>query len=103
MHHAQLTDYVRQLIRTNFSELGESLDLSPHETILIRQGYYCGRRFTVNEHEAIWFIEENQIKFYDMNGRVVQTTEVQTTEVQTTEVQTTDVQTTQTKRQFSAA
>ena len=76
MHHAQLTEHVRQLIRDYYSKLGEAYAESPHETILIRQGYYCGRRFIVHDQEAVWFMEEKQLKFYDSNGGVLQTVSV---------------------------
>jgi hypothetical protein len=32
------------------------------ESILIRQEHYCGRRFRTDTHQAVWFIEEDQIK-----------------------------------------
>ena len=64
MQHAELTDLVRQLIADSFEKIGAMDEEGLHETILIRGGYYCGRRFKANNHEAIWFIEEKQIKFY---------------------------------------
>jgi hypothetical protein len=73
MHHAQLIDYVRKLIADHFAALGRDLSDGLHETILIRQGYYCGRRFSLNGCQAIWFIEEKEIKFYDQQGGVVKT------------------------------
>jgi len=38
------------------------------ETILIREGFYCGRRFACDSHRAIWFLEEQVIKFYGPDG-----------------------------------
>lgn len=38
------------------------------ETILIRDGFYCGRRFSVGDHRAIWFLEEEVIKFFGTDG-----------------------------------
>lgn len=35
------------------------------ESILIRKGFYCGRRFDACGFEAVWFFEEDQLKFYD--------------------------------------
>ena len=42
------------------------------ESILIRGEFYCGRRFQTATHHAVWFIEENEIKFYDGDGSVLQ-------------------------------
>ena len=40
------------------------------ESILIRDGYYCGRRFRLGELEAIWFVDEDQLKVYDEGSLV---------------------------------
>jgi hypothetical protein len=65
-----MTEAVRALVRTTFSELG--IDTSPlwRETVLIRNGAYCGRRFDVAGGHAIWFVEEHQIKFFLGDGRL---------------------------------
>jgi len=64
MHHAQLLELVRQIVRETFASHGtDSLD-DWCETILIRDGYYCGRRFTCGDLRAIWFIEENSLKIF---------------------------------------
>jgi hypothetical protein len=39
------------------------------ETILIRQGHYCGRRLSASGFSAIWFIDESQIKLIDADGQ----------------------------------
>jgi hypothetical protein len=71
MPHAQLTETVRRLIAATFVELGIGGDHELVETILIRAGAYCGRRFETSGGHAIWFVEENQIKFYRADGSVV--------------------------------
>lgn len=35
------------------------------ESILIRDEYYCGRRFHTATHDAVWFLEEDELKIYD--------------------------------------
>jgi len=75
MQHAQLTDVVRQRVSEVFAELQLEEPDQYRETILIRGGNYCGRRFEVLGGHAIWFVEENQLKFYGPDGgliRVVQ-------------------------------
>ncbi|WP_197442414.1 hypothetical protein [Lignipirellula cremea] len=37
---------------------------------MIRDGYYCGRKMRCDGLQAIWFVEENEIKFYDRDGAV---------------------------------
>ncbi len=41
------------------------------ESLLIRGGFYCGRRFDFGSHQAIWFLEEDQIKIHDQDGRIL--------------------------------
>lgn len=63
---------VRQQIRGTFAQLGASTDHAIEETILIRDGFYCGRRFECDGLHAIWFLEENQVKYYGRDGTVWQ-------------------------------
>jgi hypothetical protein len=68
MQHAQLLAIVRQQVRTTFTAQGvQDLD-DCCETILIRDGFYCGRCFACDSHRAIWFVEENLVKFYGADG-----------------------------------
>ena len=59
---------VRQLVSKTLAELGCDTSGSLGETVLIRHGLYCGRRFSYAGGYAIWFIEEHQIKFFGANG-----------------------------------
>ncbi|MEO8493635.1 MAG: hypothetical protein ABI614_01090 [Planctomycetota bacterium] len=68
MPHAQLLENVRKQVRATFTAQGvEDLD-DCCETILIRDGFYCGRCFACDSHRAIWFVEEKVIKFYGADG-----------------------------------
>ena len=64
-----------QSIRTALaSRLGipfESADEQIRETILVKSGMYCGRRFSVHGHVLTWFIEENEVKLIGPDGRLV--------------------------------
>lgn len=71
MQHAQLTETVRTLVAHRFNELGIDDPEQFRETILIRGGNYCGRRFETAAGHAIWFVEENQIKFYNAAGKML--------------------------------
>ncbi|HTN75351.1 MAG TPA: hypothetical protein VL096_08895 [Pirellulaceae bacterium] len=63
-------DLVRQAIQQTMLELGYDLGDGVMESILIRQGAYCGRRFQAADGSAVWFVEEAQLKFYDATGAV---------------------------------
>jgi hypothetical protein len=41
------------------------------ESILIRDGFYCGRRFHTDQHRAVWFIEEDELKIFDHQDRLL--------------------------------
>lgn len=70
MSHNQLTNHVRQLVYESFREFGLSTETVPQETILVRGGIYCGRRFDAAGQHAVWFLEENQVKFYGPQGEL---------------------------------
>ncbi len=72
MHDVELVERVREIVQETFVRLGEPAEQVPGEAMLIRDGFFCGRRFVSQQMEAVWFIEENEIKFYDADGAVVQ-------------------------------
>jgi hypothetical protein len=49
----------------------ESEPVILRETILIRNDFYCGRRFFTPNHHAIWFIEEDELKIYHRSGNLM--------------------------------
>jgi hypothetical protein len=65
------TEQIRQIVRDHLRQLGASTSELTRETVLIRQGNYCGHRFEMGEHQAVWFIEEDEVKFYGCDGRTV--------------------------------
>jgi hypothetical protein len=73
--HAPLTDSVRRLVAETLVALGLSSGAEPRETILIRDGAYCGRRFDSADGHAVWFIEEAEIKFFRCDGSLVRVIE----------------------------
>ncbi|GEM_PF-734073 len=42
------------------------------ESILIRDGFYCGRTFRFADFRAVWFLEEEQVKIYDTAGALLE-------------------------------
>jgi len=41
------------------------------ESILVRNDFFCGRRFRTATHNAVWFIEEDQLKIYQNDGQLL--------------------------------
>jgi len=75
MPTASLTADIRRLVVETFADLGLSGGAEPCETILIRDGIYCGRRFDAENGHAVWFVEEEQLKFFRSNGALVEVIE----------------------------
>jgi|694.fasta_scaffold00106_26 hypothetical protein len=67
---------VRQAIHEQLAQIAAQTVESIHETILIRNGLFCGRKFQWSGYEVIWFLEEDQIKFYGPCGNLLTTTPV---------------------------
>ena len=72
MDQVQVLTQVRSTIREKLNRFGSSAETAPGEAILIRDGFFCGRRFYSDGLEAVWFIEENQIKFYERDGSIIE-------------------------------
>ena len=70
MQSAHLTEEVRRHTRRRLEGMGAALGAELVETILIRDGYYCGRRFECDGFSAVWFVEEHELKIHDRDGRV---------------------------------
>ncbi|TWT50694.1 hypothetical protein Pla22_34370 [Rubripirellula amarantea] len=51
----------------------ESVGEIINESILIRDEFYCGRRFRTDTHRAVWFIEEDQLKIYQTDDTLCAT------------------------------
>jgi hypothetical protein len=51
--------------------VGGELSSTVLETTLIRDGSYCGRRFSSQGFSIIWFIDEQQVKFYGQDGSLL--------------------------------
>jgi hypothetical protein len=62
---------IRQLVYDTLVELGADRKTTTNESLLIRNGTYCGHRYRHDDYQAVWFIEEDQIKFYSPPGRLV--------------------------------
>lgn len=63
---------IRQAICCRLSRLSGESVASLHESILIRNGLYCGRKFQAAGYEVVWFVEEDEIKFFGPCGNLLQ-------------------------------
>lgn len=70
MQHAQALEAVRNAVRNTFVQLGVAAGFQLHEHILLRNDVYCGRRFLAEGLQAIWFVEEDQVKIHAKDGTV---------------------------------
>lgn len=68
-------DCIRETIHAALTEMGCDI-ADMHEAILIRQGMYCGRRFECDAGSAVWFIEENQVKYFGPQGELLKVVSV---------------------------
>ena len=71
MSSCNRNERVLRLVQQTFEELGADAAEPPRQTILVRDGYYCGYRFTGEAHQAVWFVEEDQVKFYGPDGSLL--------------------------------
>lgn len=49
----------------------ESVPSIVRESILIRNEFFCGRRFFTSEHSAVWFVEEDELKIFHQDGSLL--------------------------------
>jgi len=63
---------IRAALRNRLLELAHLPDTTVQETLLIRDGCYCGRRFVAGSFSAVWFIEEGEIKIYGPAGTLLE-------------------------------
>ena len=72
MTHAQLIEVVRRLVADALLGQCQPQNAALEESIMVRHGVYCGRRFQTEGGHAIWFVEENQVKVFEHSGRLVE-------------------------------
>ena len=50
---------------------GHQNSLIQHESVLIRDEFFCGRKFIAKDHHAVWFIEEDVVKIHLSDGQLM--------------------------------
>ena len=71
MTHSPQLERIRQFVQQTFGQLTGETSPAVRESILVQDGQYCGRRFSSDKMQAVWFVEEGELKFYGEDGAVV--------------------------------
>lgn len=71
MTNSQRLQLVRERISQWLAANGLPTTDNIAESILIRDGFYCGRRFKIEQCTAVWFTEDDQIKIYDADNHLL--------------------------------
>jgi len=71
MAATSMLERIRTAIAVELARFGVSDTSCLRETILIRDGLYCGRKFQCEKFSVVWFIEENEIKFFGPSGNLL--------------------------------
>lgn len=73
MTNSQRLSLVRSALRQWISQHqadATGLQEAASEAMLIRDGFFCGRRFRFTNYQAVWFLEEDELKIRDDEGNV---------------------------------
>lgn len=68
MHTATPVEKIRMAIAEQLCSFGVQEISTMQEAILIRGGLFCGRKFQCEGYEVVWFLEEDEIKFFSPCG-----------------------------------
>ncbi|TWU35681.1 hypothetical protein Q31b_51160 [Novipirellula aureliae] len=63
-----LSRWIAGVSGRSLQENGDSGIVS--ESMLIRDGFFCGRCFQANGFRAVWFMEEDELKIYADDGKL---------------------------------
>lgn len=62
---------VRQCVLDAIAERGLGPATITGETVLVREGFYVGRRFIFEEYEAVWMLESDQVSLKSHSGETL--------------------------------
>ena len=71
MTNSQRLAAVRRCLDRWFETQHHDEDIDIRDAVLIRNGFYAGRRFEVGQYRAVWFMEEDELKIQDASGTIV--------------------------------
>ena len=84
LDHATLTEAVRTAVRHRLGERMTETDATYSETVLLREGNYCGRCFRWGGWAAIWTLDAGEIRFFDADRRLIESLPAPTDSDETT-------------------
>jgi hypothetical protein len=70
MHDCQ-PDYFARFITSIFERLGVNPPFN--ETILLRNGFYAGRKFRAGGYQVAWWVDRNVAEVIDQDGQTLET------------------------------
>lgn len=59
----------RQFVEAAFARMGSKNAIE--ESVMIRDGMYCGHRFACGNLSAVWFFEEAEVKIFGANHQLL--------------------------------
>ena len=62
---------IRKVVAAQLGAFGAQEVESLSESLLIRNGLFCGRRFQCDSYEVVWFLEEDEIKYFSPCGELL--------------------------------
>ena len=71
MQHKAPVEQAREAIAWHLSSLGVNEPGNMRETMLIHNGLFCGRKYQCEDYEVVWFLEEDEIKFFSPIGELL--------------------------------
>ncbi len=71
MTNSQRLAAVRRCLDRWIEEQQSDGDIEIRDSILIRDGFFVGRRFQLGRYHAVWFMEEDEVKVHDQSGSLV--------------------------------
>ena len=74
MNSATPVEKIRLVIAEQLVSFGAQQVDAIGEAILIRDGLFCGRKFHCDGYVVVWFIEEDEIKFFSPCGDLLKAT-----------------------------
>jgi hypothetical protein len=73
MEQLNLSKAIRSHIERLFADHGAVADARIEETLLIADGFYCGRRYSYGQLQAIWLAKQDELEFCKADGTVEKT------------------------------
>jgi len=71
MTNSQRLDAIRGYLKRWFATQTDGQPWEASESILIREGFYCGRCFHLPGFRAVWFFEEDEVKVSRLSGELL--------------------------------